>query len=76
MGSERGGLVVLPGLPVIKGSPIRDERASRLLLIPALQVAKSADYRGVQWLGIPRRAKLPVRFYAHDTIGVIAHRTR
>jgi hypothetical protein len=36
------------------------------------QVAESADYRGVRWSGIPRRAKLPVRFYAHGTIGVIA----
>ena len=30
-----GGLVVLPGLPVAKGSPVRDERASRLLSVPA-----------------------------------------
>ncbi len=37
------------------------------------QVAESADYRGVRWLGIPRRAKLPVRFYAHGLIGVIVH---
>jgi hypothetical protein len=33
--SEVRGLVVLPGLPVSKGSPVRDERAPGLLLIPA-----------------------------------------
>ncbi len=29
------GLVVLPGLPVSKGSPVRDERTPGLLWIPA-----------------------------------------
>ncbi len=33
--SEVKGLVVLPGLPVSKGSPVRDERAWGLLSIPA-----------------------------------------
>jgi hypothetical protein len=33
--SEVKGLVVLPGLPVSKGSPVRDERARGLLSIPA-----------------------------------------
>jgi hypothetical protein len=33
--SEVRGLVVLPGLPVSKGSPIRDERVPGLLSIPA-----------------------------------------
>jgi hypothetical protein len=33
--SEVRALVVLPGLPVTKGSPIRDERAPGLLSIPA-----------------------------------------
>ncbi len=33
--SEVRGLVVLPGLPVSKGSPVRDERAPGLLSIPA-----------------------------------------
>jgi hypothetical protein len=33
--SEVRGLVVLPGLPVSKGSPVRDERAAGLLSIPA-----------------------------------------
>jgi hypothetical protein len=31
----RGELVVLPGLPVTKGSPVRDERVPGLLLISA-----------------------------------------
>ncbi len=34
-GSRLGGLVVLPGLPVAKGSPVRDERASGMLSVPA-----------------------------------------
>ncbi len=33
--SEVRGLVVLPGLPVSMGSPVRDERAPGLLSIPA-----------------------------------------
>ena len=33
--SEVRGLVVLPGLPVSKCSPVRDERALGLPLIPA-----------------------------------------
>ncbi len=33
--SEVRGFVVLPGLPVSKGSPIRDERVEGLLSIPA-----------------------------------------
>jgi hypothetical protein len=33
--SQVRGLVVLPGLPVSKGSPVRDERAPGLLSIPA-----------------------------------------
>jgi hypothetical protein len=32
--SEVRGLVVLPGLPVFKGSPIMDERVPGLLSIP------------------------------------------
>jgi hypothetical protein len=32
---EVKGLVVLPGLPVSKGSPVRDERVPGMLLIPA-----------------------------------------
>ena len=34
-GGGRGGLVVLPGLPVAKGSPVRDERVSGVLSISA-----------------------------------------
>ncbi len=34
-GEGRFGYVVLPVLPVTKGSPVRDERAPRLLLVPA-----------------------------------------
>ncbi len=33
--SEVRGLVVLPGLPVSKGSPVRNERVPGLLSIPA-----------------------------------------
>ncbi len=39
------------------------------------QVADSADYRGVRWSGFTWCAKLPVRFYAHGMIGVIARLT-
>ena len=49
----------------------REKKMSRRTIGVNL-VAESADYFSVRWLGIPRRAKLPVRFYAHDTIGVIA----
>ena len=34
-GGGRGGSVVLPGLPVAKGSSVRDERALVVLLISA-----------------------------------------
>ena len=34
-GSRGGGLVVLPGPPVSKGGPIRDERATGLLSVTA-----------------------------------------
>ena len=32
---ERSGLVVLPGPPVSKGGPVRDERATGLLSVTA-----------------------------------------